>query len=105
MVKRQIRLEEKNLIVYLLKQISKNKEYQIPSHVSDMNDDGMGSLQLNNGKHFKDLVQVKYIDLDGQKVIITLTENENRELFELEFWKVDFMPLKKFPLPEELNKF
>jgi hypothetical protein len=88
----------------LLRQISTDKEYRIPTHVLDLNDGGMGSLQLNNGKHSKDLIQAQYIDLDGQKVIITLTENEKRELFDLDFWKVDFEPLKKFPLPEDIEK-
>jgi hypothetical protein len=105
MIERLIKQEEKNLIAYLLEQVSTAKEYRIPNYVSDLDDGGMGSLQLNNGKHFKDLIQVEYIDLDGQKVIITLTENENRELFDLDFWKVDFEPLKKFPLPEELKRF
>jgi hypothetical protein len=95
MLQRQIRQEEKNLILFLLTQIFADKNYQIPSHVSDLNDGGMGSVQL---------IQMEYIDLDGQRLIITLTENENQELFELDFWKVDFSPLKKFPSPEKLKK-
>lgn len=63
----------------------------------------MGSLRLNSGIHASDLIQVKYTDTDGQMVIITLTENKNKKLFELEFWKVDFNPLNKFPFPDEVE--
>ena len=105
MIRRQISSEETDLIASLLKNISKNNEYQIPNYVLEMDDGGMGSIRLNAGKHHKDLIQVGYIDLDGQTVIITLTESENKELFELEFWKVDFTPLKKFPSPAEVFSF
>jgi uncharacterized lipoprotein YehR (DUF1307 family) len=64
----------------------------------------MGSIQLSSkGRHHKDLIQMQYVDVDGQKVIITLTENQAEELFDLDMWKVDFSPLKQFPPIEKLQ--
>ncbi|MGZ3922898.1 MAG: DUF6984 family protein [Flavisolibacter sp.] len=105
MIRRQTGSEETDLIASLLKKIPKENEYQIPDYVSEMDYDGMGSIRLNRGKHHRDLIQLGYIDLDGQTVIITLTENANKELFELEFWKVDFTRLIKFPSPGEVFGF
>ena len=43
------------------------------------------------------------MDDDGVLVSIELTVDERDELFELDFWKVDFSPLRRYPNPEDLK--
>jgi hypothetical protein len=104
-MQREIRQEEKDLITHLIKQLPANSsQYHIPLIVIELQDGGMGSIQLTDkGRHQKDLIQMQYVDTDGQKVIITLTENQAGELFDLDLWKVDFTPLKQFPTVEKLH--
>jgi hypothetical protein len=104
-MQREIRQEEKVLIAYLLEQLPDNSnQYNIPLFIKELEDGGMGSIQLTDeGRHHKDLIQMQYVDADGQKVIITLTENQAGQLFDLDIWKVDFSPLKQFPTIEKLQ--
>ena len=104
-MRRLIKPEEKEIIKYLLAHLpDKGHSYIIPFQVTQLDDGGMGSIQLSeNSKHHNDLIQMEYVDIDGQKVFVTLTENEYGELFDLDIWKVDFSPLKQYPTPEKLK--
>jgi len=66
----------------------------------------MGSIRFvssnPNRAYYSDLVQVEYLDVDNVQVIITLTIDNHQELFELEFWKVNFERLVRYPNPEEV---
>ncbi|RYY65682.1 MAG: hypothetical protein EOO12_06305 [Chitinophagaceae bacterium] len=101
---RPIRQDEQALIEHLLLQIGAGSAYHIPGEVEDLDDGGMGSIQLSrNGQHAGDLVKVNYIDEDGQAVLIVLTRNQFDELFDLDIWKVDFTPLRRFPKPGQVT--
>jgi hypothetical protein len=103
-MQRSITLAEKDLIHNLVKRIPGNtKDYDIPSTVTQLDDGGMGSLRLNSDTYGRDLIQVRYTDIDSQSVLITLIEGATGVLYELEIWKVDFTPLKKFPPVEEIE--
>lgn len=104
-MQRPIKQEERDLIEYLLSMLPEGSNlHQIPAEVTELNDGGMGSLQLSrNGTLHRDLIQMQYCDSDGQPVLITLTENQASELFDLDIWKVDFSPLKVYPRPEKLK--
>jgi hypothetical protein len=105
-MQRQIRQEEKDLIAFMIAHLPEGKgNFVIPEQVNELADGGMGSLQINErGAHYKDLTQMEYTDVDGQKALITLTENGNGELFDLDIWKVDFSTLKKFPSLDKLRR-
>lgn len=74
--------------------------------VVDMRDGGMGTIRFLNGgdrRRSRPIAEAEYMDDDGVSVSIELTVDESDELFELDFWKVDFSPLKRYPNPEELK--
>lgn len=76
------------------------------SRVEDMQDGGMGSIRfiMPGQRTFgMALVEAQYCDSDGTPVIINLILDKEGRLFELEFWKVDFSPLKRYPRPSDLT--
>jgi hypothetical protein len=103
---RKLDEKEYHLIKHLLSLVSdKRGNIELPVFVEDMNDGGMGSIQFGsrNGRCFgRDVVQVKYIDRDDVPVFITLIEDDQGALFELEFWKVNFEKLVEFPTPTQV---
>jgi hypothetical protein len=73
--------------------------------VSDMRDGGMGSILFAGPpgrKMGKVLVEADYRDVDDVLVSISVNLDTNGELFELDFWKVDFSVLRKYPKHSEL---
>jgi uncharacterized protein DUF6984 len=75
------------------------------SLVIDMQDGGMGSVRfLGTEPHLgKTLVEAKYLDADGVLVVIAVNTDVRGRLFELDFWKVDFSPLRRYPRPSDLS--
>lgn len=76
--------------------------------VEDMQDGGMGGIHfLATGcteRHYaKTLAQARYLDDDGVVVSIVITVDQNGELYEVDFWKVDFSPLKRYPEASEVT--
>jgi hypothetical protein len=106
MLERVIRPEEKVLLEYLISRLPNREfEYSVPGKVVDLDDGGMGSVRFGSAKqrkYGKDLIQVKYIDTDNTPVIITVIADQAGQLFELEFWKVDFGSLKRYPTPDKI---
>lgn len=104
---RQIKKEEKVLITSILELAhSKNRIASIPEVVYDLKDGGMGTIKFTNNAeriYSSDILQVNYIDSDQTPVIITLTIDDRGDLFELDFWKVNFEKLLSFPKPEEIE--
>src|SRR5687767_6788378 len=101
MALRPIKPEERALIEHLLSLVKGGDRYQVPGEVSNMDDAGMGGLQLSSrGEHAQDLVEADYTDTDNREVFITLTTNEFDELYELDIWKTDFSALKRYPEPD-----
>ena len=74
--------------------------------VAEMQDGGMGSIRFLgeiDRCRAGSLAQAKYVDDDGVTVSIELNVDEAGKLFELDFWKVDFSPLHRYPTAEELE--
>jgi hypothetical protein len=105
MPKRIIKDHERILIEHLLRLAGPDKMFSIPTMVEDLNDGGMGSIQLSRkGRHSGELILVQYHDTDEELVLIGLSKNEYGELFDLDFWKVTFNPLIRYPKPEDLKQ-
>jgi hypothetical protein len=79
---------------------------EVPEVVRDMDDGGMGSITFDiegNQRRNEQVAKAEYIDDDGVLVDIELSSDENGNLFELDFWKVDFSPLKVYPSIEKIE--
>jgi len=106
---RPLRPEEAALIRVLLAGVYPSETVESAlrdSRVADMQDGGMGSIRfLGPGpKRFgKALVEAQYLDSDGVLVSIAVNADKQGQLFELDFWKVDFSSLKRYPNPSEVS--
>jgi hypothetical protein len=72
----------------------------------DMDDGGMGGLRVckpdGHPRAFGEkLAEKEFADVDGIPVVIALNLDDTGELYELDIWKVDFSPLKRFPALDE----
>ncbi|WGS47532.1 hypothetical protein LFL97_41105 (plasmid) [Burkholderia sp. JSH-S8] len=70
--------------------------------VEEMDDGGMGGLLFcrpdDRPRRFgKKLVEKEFVDVDGVPVMVAVNLDDDGELYELDIWKVDFSPLKRFP--------
>ena len=106
---RELREDERNLIAALLRdtpyiELVSNLE---TCPVEDMQDGGMGSIRLLNSderRHVGDVIaEAQYTDADGVLVIIALNTDSSGRLYEVDFWKVDFSPLRRYPSPSDLR--
>ena len=75
--------------------------------VEDMQDGGMGSIRFlatenNHPTCCKALAEAEYTD-DRVLVSIVLNGDNCGALSELDFWKVDFSPLSRYPRPSDLR--
>lgn len=73
----------------------------------DLNDGDMGSIRFqnrtNDKRHFgSELARAQYNDSDGILVSITLNADKDGHPFEMDFWRVDFSPLRTYPSPDQL---
>ena len=76
--------------------------------VEDMQDGGMGSIRFlpsgNAARRYGGAIaEAQYIDEDGVLVIIVLNVDRDGELYEIDFWKVDFSPLKRYPRVSDIT--
>jgi hypothetical protein len=71
-----------------------------------MNDVGMGSVRFlsprTERKFGMQIAEAEYTDQKGVLVSITVNTNEQSELYELDFWKVDFSALIRYPSPDQI---
>jgi hypothetical protein len=75
------------------------------SRVTEMQDGGMGGVRFIGPEPRllgKPLAEAEYRDSDGIPVSIVINADKSGQLYELDFWKVDFSPLKVYPKPSEL---
>lgn len=73
--------------------------------VVDLADGGMGSIRFVRPTPQRlgaTISEMEYRDTDGVLVLLALSADEHDELFELDFWKVDFSPLLQYPSPSGL---
>ena len=83
--------------------------------VEDADDGGMGSITFLQAASTtaapaarrlgKLIAERQYIDADGIPVVFALSLDQDGNLFELDAWKVDFSPLKRYPTPSDLEEF
>ena len=104
---RNIKAEEKILITSILELAgSTDRIASIPEVVYDSNDGGMGTIKFTNDNervYAEDILEVNYIDSDKTPVKIALTIDNKGDLFELDFWKVNFEKLIEFPQPKDIT--
>lgn len=82
-------LEAKNIIPQLTKLL-----------VEEMDDGGMGSLRVVSDKnrlYSRDIGEVELTDIDGVYLLISVNVDTEDNFFELDIWKADNSPLKRFP--------
>jgi hypothetical protein len=107
---RQLRQEESNVVEALLGMVPDNAKPSFDKLFAvDLRDGGMGSIRLTGEfdrprKMGSELVTAHYIDEDQIPVIISINLDQEGRLFEIDFWKVDFSPLKRYPTPKELKQ-
>ena len=106
---RPLREEEIELISSLIGLTAESeylKDDLQSSRVIDMKDGNMGSIRfVGAGPRIfgKVLAEAQYTDEDGVPVSIAINVDNKGDLFEVDFWKVDFSPLKRFPKPADLR--
>jgi hypothetical protein len=111
MMARTLRQDEREIIRALLS--SSPSRIRLASGleealVEDMADGGMGSIRFvrshgDRAKMGMEFASADYLDADSVSVSITLNLDEEGQLFELDFWKVDFSPLMRYPRADELR--
>ena len=110
-IPRFLRQEERAVVLALLKHspsfglLSRTLDTAV---VADMNDGGMGSIKFihpdDRDRRFGfEVAKATYTDEDGVLVSIALNLDQRGDLFELDFWKVDFSSLGRYPRAEELT--
>jgi hypothetical protein len=77
--------------------------------VEEMADGGMGSLTFvqsdeDRRTYGRSVAEALYVDADGVDVTIAVDVDDKGILYELDFWKVDFSPLKRYPRPSDLRE-
>jgi|GEM_PF-2010379 len=108
---RPLRREEKNILTHLLinhKNFNLYKQEINSRNVRNMLDGGMGSIEFHSHckkKFGGTLAEAQYFDVDDVMVIITIYHDKYGNLYEVDFWKVDFSPLIKYPTPEKIQPY
>ena len=70
--------------------------------VEDLVDGGMGSVRFHAARQGKrgfgrQIGEATFVDEDGVVVSATLNLDQHGDLFELDLWKVDNSPLRRYP--------
>ena len=104
---RKIRQEETELVTFLLQQCNFTiMEYPIAEEVFEYEGGIMGSINFAGSDpdaYDGDMIQAEYQDVDGMDMVITLTKDKSNRLLDLDFWKMDFSKLIRYPKPELLG--
>lgn len=109
--RRRLRPDEVALIVKMLESDSTRSEFSARCSdyfVQDVNDGRMGTIRFlapsNPNQRFGDeIARAEYEDQDGVMVSITINTDQHGELYELDFWKVNFSPLSRYPEPSQVR--
>jgi hypothetical protein len=106
---RPLREEERQLISFLLSGTATKmglKDNLATARVVDLKDGHMGSIRFvqTEARVFgQALVEAECTDADGVCLSIAINADNKGDLFEVDFWKVDFSPLKRYPRPSDLR--
>ncbi|MCL1960307.1 MAG: hypothetical protein FWG56_00665 [Desulfovibrionaceae bacterium] len=103
---RSLKNEEKALLTALIAgkpQAAKFLCSLVNAHVEEMDDGGMGSVRFcasdaRPRRLGEQLIEKEFVDSDGVPVMVTVNLDDRGNLFELDIWKVDFSPLRQFPV-------
>lgn len=75
--------------------------------VVDMDDGGMGSVRFvvpgpqRHRRFGERIADAEYRDEDGVPILVAINLDDAGELFEIDVWKVDYSPTRKYPSPPE----
>ena len=73
----------------------------------EMNDGGMGSLRFVSGKLDRKfggcLGKAQFKDIDGTTVLVAVNSDQDGDLFELDLWRADFLPVRKIATFENIR--
>ncbi|MBP0605700.1 MULTISPECIES: DUF6984 family protein [Burkholderia] len=102
---RRLKQDERGLLVALIAGEPKANDLLASlgdAIVEEMEDGGMGGLLFYRPddrprRLGKKLVEKEFVDIDGVPVMVAVNLDDHGELYELDIWKVDFSPLKRFP--------
>ncbi|HEY1259102.1 MAG TPA: hypothetical protein VGF34_07610 [Stellaceae bacterium] len=109
---RKLRKEEADLIAAIVRDSPWAEQVMrslLLPFVKDMPDGGMGSLRFKaradrDQRFGKEIGEVIFTDQDGVTVSAAVNLDNNDELFELDIWKTDSSPLKRYPQPDEVRR-
>jgi hypothetical protein len=97
---------ETPLIVHLLAQAKLTVDIS-QLHASPMDDGGMGSLLFATAgtgpRHAKEVAVCYFEDEDGVSIRAGLNVDQHEQLYELDVWKVDFSPLRRWPAASDIR--
>jgi hypothetical protein len=105
MVKRRLRPKEVSLITWMIKNTDEGERILSELEnliVEEMTDGGMGSLRVvifgeDKRVYSRELAKVDLFDVDQIPIFISINLDADGNFFELDVFKGDFSPLKKFP--------
>ena len=108
---RKLRAVERELVDKMMagKDVKPGTEATLSSVlVEDMSDGGMGSIRFlksnESESHLgKAVAKAEYTDEDGVLVSIVINVDQDGDLYEVDFWKVDFSPLKRYPRASDIT--
>jgi hypothetical protein len=108
---RKLRHDERAVIEALLSDLPEERslcQYLLEAVVEDMSDGGMGSVRFvwlsgHDSRFGRQLREATFADADGLPASVTLNLDQAGRLFELDIFKADSSPLKRFPNPEDLE--
>jgi len=111
MIKRVIKKREYDFLIRVEKAVRKDFHaigLSPETMVEEMDDGGMGSLRFPlvsdkdlNRRLGSIAAEGEFSDEDGIPVKFSINLDSNGRLFELDIWRVDFEPLKRFPTEKD----
>ena len=108
-VMRKINNAERVVLEYLVKQSSMKlpKDWSENLLIHKMDDGGMGSFKIFQNqfelevirKFGKQAAEYQFIDDDGVPVFVTLYLDDQNRLFEVDVWKINYIPVINLKVP------
>jgi hypothetical protein len=105
---RPIREEEITLIKHLLAMKGLDfAQFKAPGQVDEYENGKMGSIGMGlpTAEYLGDIIRVQFADADKVPVVVSLTQDTNHELLDLDFFKADFSKLITYPTPSMVSEY